>query len=78
MVSKVKNLRWNFEEFRINYHIDKQLIKVSQFYLNKLLSEGDAKNNYRPYLTMEVKTPILFELWDELQYKFMPSSNENE
>ena len=40
IISKVKNLRWNFEEFRVNYSVDKVKFRVWKYYLAKLLNEN--------------------------------------
>ena len=39
----MNNLRWNYEEFRVNYSIDQQKIKVWKYYLQRLLNEQGDK-----------------------------------
>lgn len=50
-----KNLKWNFQEFKVRYSVDKNKFKVWKFYLACLLSEGDPEKGVRPYLTAEIR-----------------------
>jgi hypothetical protein len=34
-------MKWNFDEFRVTYSTETELIKVWKYYLVKLLSEGN-------------------------------------
>lgn len=55
IITKVRNLRYNFEELRIVYQNENSEIKILKYYINKLLDEGNETNNNKAYLTVNIK-----------------------
>jgi len=39
--SKVKNLKWNYNEYRVNFSVDKNMFKVWKYYLSRLLIDEE-------------------------------------
>lgn len=78
IVSKVRNLKWNFEEFNVTYKSEKENIRVWKYYLKKLLKEDEDTSMVKPSLTVDINKNQLVEFWDELKLKFMPSKDELE
>lgn len=65
---KVLQLRWNYEEFEINYAILEQKLPVGDYYIEELFEE---KQN--PELKIEIINPS--RLFDELIVKLIASGN---
>ena len=75
----MNHLKWNYQEFTINYSCEEQLCKVWKYYLTELLVEGEFKTEAKPrgkkpMLHTDLKSEHVVDLWDHLTMKFMPSS----
>lgn len=51
MVTKERNVRWNYQDFEVNYRCNQDLVKVDRFFLRKLIVE---KPGVKPKLASEV------------------------
>jgi len=78
ILSKVKNLRWNYEELRLLPFENTNQLRVGKYYLQKLLNEGNEYSNFRPYLTVNIQKLEAIEFWDSLKTKFYPSQSDEE
>ena len=77
--SSVNHLKWNYQEFTINYSCEEALCKVWKYYLTELLVEGEFKSESnprgkKPSLHKDLKPEHVVDLWDHLTMKFMPST----
>ena len=78
----MQHLKWNYQEYTINYSCEKQLCKVWKYYLTELLVEGEFKSEAnprgtKPTLHRDLQAEHVIDLWDHLTMKFMPSSPTN-
>ena len=76
VISKCKNLKWNYEEFEVDYQCLKPKYLVWKYYLTKLLNEENLEETKRPYFTKEIVKPIPF--WNELKIRFMSTFDNEE
>ncbi|CDW89296.1 UNKNOWN [Stylonychia lemnae] len=72
--SRVKNLKWNYNEFRVNFSVDRKMFRVWKYYLSRLLVE----NGEKPKIDLKIQKSKLMIFWDELQQQFMPSESVEE
>lgn len=64
VVACLKNMRWNHDEFEVEYPSLNNLHKVGKYYLTILLNEKPVV----PYLIEVITSPITF--WNELNTRF--------
>lgn len=80
--SSVQHLKWNYQEYSINYSCEKQLCKVWKYYLAELLVEGEFKsqenpNGTKPRLHKDLNPEHVQDLWEHLTMQFIPSNPSN-
>lgn len=69
--SSVQHLKWNYQEYSINYSCEKHLCKVWKYYLAELLVEGEFKsqenpNGTKPSLHKDLNPEHVQDLWEHL------------
>jgi hypothetical protein len=67
-----KSIKWNHQEYEVEYPSLKNLYKVGKYYLSVLLNEKPMV----PYLIEIITSPIIF--WNELNTRFHWTENEEE
>ena len=72
VVMSEKPLKWNHEEFEVDYPSFRNLYKVGKYFLKVLLNEKPVV----PYLLEVITSPINF--WKELNTRFHDTENEKE
>ena len=72
VISSVEYLKWNCNEFEIDYPSLKNLFRVGKYYVAILLNEKPIV----PYLIEIITSPIAF--WNELKIRFHCSDNKEE
>ena len=70
LLTQTRHLKWNFDEFKLNYSCDKDEFKVWRYYLNKLVVDDDDSIEL-PHLHRDFVMYDAKKLWHRLVEVFV-------